>query len=250
MRTLCTGQKAPILGHEHTLHWQKGSHISALRHFALAKRPQYMGMGTHLPSLVQLAIVSGVNHYVHCARDRRASALRLAPPTPSRGHCPCSAAAATSLGAGPRPPVPRLPGGGGGKCLWATGWGCPLVPCWRPPGGLGCPDGGVWLASWLPPTARSVRSRCRAGPGAGWTALTPPGGVASRSPAPWSGLRGHSSFVSQSAMDPTTPHGSTAAPMASAPLPPEASHAAVAGTVKFGGCYPAYRAWQCHTGPV
>ena len=59
MGTLCTGKKAPIYGDGDTLHWQKGPHIWAwdtLRwpkgphiwtwgHFALAKRPTYMGIG-------------------------------------------------------------------------------------------------------------------------------------------------------------------------------------------------------------
>ena len=36
--TLCTGKKAPIYGHGDTLHWQKGPHIWAWGHFALAKR--------------------------------------------------------------------------------------------------------------------------------------------------------------------------------------------------------------------
>ena len=60
MWTLCTGKKAPIYGHGDTLHWQKGPHIWARGHFALAKgahkwawghfelakRPPYMGIGT------------------------------------------------------------------------------------------------------------------------------------------------------------------------------------------------------------
>ena len=46
MGTLCTGKKAPIYGHGDTLHWQKGPQIWAWGHFALAKRPPHMSMGT------------------------------------------------------------------------------------------------------------------------------------------------------------------------------------------------------------
>ena len=44
--TPCVGKKAPISGLGDTLHWQKGAHIWAWGHFALAKMPAYMGMGT------------------------------------------------------------------------------------------------------------------------------------------------------------------------------------------------------------
>ena len=46
MRRLCTSKKAPIYEHGDTLHWQNGTHIWARGHFALAKRPPYMGMAT------------------------------------------------------------------------------------------------------------------------------------------------------------------------------------------------------------
>ena len=46
MATFFTGKRAPIYGHGDTLHWQKGAHKWARGHFALAKRPQHMGMGT------------------------------------------------------------------------------------------------------------------------------------------------------------------------------------------------------------
>ena len=60
MGTLCSSKKAPIYGHGDTLHCQKGPiyghgvtlncqkgpHIRAWGHFALPKRPPYMGMGS------------------------------------------------------------------------------------------------------------------------------------------------------------------------------------------------------------
>ena len=46
MGILCTGKKAPMYGHGDTLHWQKGPHIWAWAHFAVEKKPPYMGMGT------------------------------------------------------------------------------------------------------------------------------------------------------------------------------------------------------------
>ena len=46
MGTLCTAKKVVIYGHGDTLHQQKGPHVWAWGHFALAKRPPYMGMGT------------------------------------------------------------------------------------------------------------------------------------------------------------------------------------------------------------
>ena len=39
-----------MYGHGDTLHWQKGTHVWAWGHFALAKRPPCIGMGT-LPYL-------------------------------------------------------------------------------------------------------------------------------------------------------------------------------------------------------
>ena len=125
-KTLKVGRFANVperYGHGGTLQCQEAPYIWVWRHLALPKSPPYLGMGTQLPSHVRLAVVSGVNHYVHCARDGPASALRLAPPTPSHGHCPCSAAAATSPGAGPRPPVLRPPVGGGGVVPLGCGLG-------------------------------------------------------------------------------------------------------------------------------
>ena len=46
METLCNGKKAPLYGNGDTLHWQKVPHIQTCEHFALAKRPQYMGIWT------------------------------------------------------------------------------------------------------------------------------------------------------------------------------------------------------------
>ena len=46
MVTLCTDKKSLIYGHVDTLHLQKGPHIWARVHFALAKRCAYMCMGT------------------------------------------------------------------------------------------------------------------------------------------------------------------------------------------------------------
>ena len=45
MEELGTGKKAPIYGHGDTLHLEKGLRTWAWRHFVLAKRPPYMGIG-------------------------------------------------------------------------------------------------------------------------------------------------------------------------------------------------------------
>ena len=104
MGTLCTGKKPLVYGDGDNLHWQKAPHIWQWGHFALAKSPSKMVMGTHLPLFVRFAVCTGIYLYVHLAKDGPASAPQVC-----------------SLDALPWPPTPL--GGGGGVCPSGGGGG-------------------------------------------------------------------------------------------------------------------------------